>query len=79
MKILPELKLGTRKSPLNFQSHPESADFCQPNSGAPDQIVTADHIFILPKVDLGTRKSPLNFGRHSENGDLGPTILHPTR
>ena len=29
MKILPEMNSGTKKSPFNFESQPESSDLCQ--------------------------------------------------
>ena len=80
MKILPEIGLGTRKSPLNFGSYQESTDLYQ--GPATTLIITAHHIFIkiLAEVYLGTRKSVLDLGSQMGSEDLcwGPKIPHQT-
>ena len=63
-----------------------SVDLILPPStinGAPDQMITADHIFmkILPEMYFGIMKSLLLYGSHPQSADFlqAPAIAHLTR
>ena len=52
------------------------------SNGTPNEMITADHIFIkiIPEMYLGIRMSPLQFGSYPCSADLqAPAVVHLTR